>query len=85
MNTKITTMLVAILFLVTLFKIDAVNVARVPLMSVPLLINNNDVSSSKALVTVHPCVNHCDVACCNCNIEKNPPVCEQCCFTPPHA
>ncbi|KAL7093847.1 hypothetical protein ACP275_11G064600 [Erythranthe tilingii] len=82
MNTKITTMLVAILLIVTLFKIDAVNAVNVA--RVPLIINNNDVSSSKAIITVHPCVSNCDVACCNCNIEKSPPVCEQCCFTPPH-
>lgn len=25
------------------------------------------------------CNNDCDTACCNCNIEKLPPLCEQCC------
>ncbi|CAN8266219.1 unnamed protein product [Cochlearia groenlandica] len=29
--------------------------------------------------TVAGCNNDCETACCNCNIEKEPPVCVQCC------
>ncbi|CAL1385501.1 unnamed protein product [Linum trigynum] len=35
---------------------------------------------SPQILTVTGCNNHCDTACCNCNIEKQPPVCEQCCL-----
>ncbi|KAG5604861.1 hypothetical protein H5410_026353 [Solanum commersonii] len=31
---------------------------------------------------VYPCTNNCSVACCNCNIEVNPPICVQCCYEP---
>ncbi|KAL1218607.1 hypothetical protein V5N11_018374 [Cardamine amara subsp. amara] len=34
----------------------------------------------KSLVfTVEGCNNDCETACCDCNIEQQPPVCVQCC------
>ncbi|KAL0737654.1 hypothetical protein Bca4012_013864 [Brassica carinata] len=29
--------------------------------------------------TVRGCNNDCETSCCDCNIEKQPPVCVQCC------
>uniref|UniRef100_A0A3Q7GHS0 Uncharacterized protein n=1 Tax=Solanum lycopersicum TaxID=4081 RepID=A0A3Q7GHS0_SOLLC len=33
-------------------------------------------------IIVQPCINKCTAACCNCNIEVNPPDCVQCCYEP---
>ncbi|CAN7026040.1 unnamed protein product [Brassica rapa subsp. trilocularis] len=30
--------------------------------------------------TVEGCNNDCETSCCDCNIEKQPPVCVQCCL-----
>nr|VDC68507.1 unnamed protein product [Brassica rapa] len=31
-------------------------------------------------LTVRGCNNDCETSCCDCNIEKQPPVCVQCCL-----
>ncbi|KAL7093848.1 hypothetical protein ACP275_11G064700 [Erythranthe tilingii] len=78
MNPRITTIFAVYILLVTFFKVDGVNVDRLPFM-----VNTNDVSSSKDTITVQPCTSTCEVACCYCNIHRNPPVCEKCCPLPP--
>ncbi|KAK0590718.1 hypothetical protein LWI29_030804 [Acer saccharum] len=42
------------------------------------LVNTQDLEPSQ-YVTVRGCNNDCDTACCYCNIEKQPPLCEICC------
>ncbi|KAL7100548.1 hypothetical protein ABFS82_08G004600 [Erythranthe guttata] len=45
---------------------------------IPLLVNPRTLQESQ-YVTVTGCNNDCDIACCYCDITKQPPFCVQCC------
>ncbi|OAY29565.1 hypothetical protein MANES_15G155000v8 [Manihot esculenta] len=50
---------------------------------ISLHLNSHDPERPPQFVTVTGCNNDCDSSCCNCDIEKQPPLCVQCCQEDP--
>ncbi|KAF8713904.1 hypothetical protein HU200_027883 [Digitaria exilis] len=67
----------------------SINTIRIVLVSIILLtlvisLTPSPVTSPKSRrksrdIIVRGCNNNCSVACCYCNIQRSPPVCERCC------
>ncbi|EEF35430.1 conserved hypothetical protein [Ricinus communis] len=47
------------------------------------LLKPHELEQPPQFLTITGCNNDCDTACCNCDIQKQPPLCVQCCKEDP--
>ncbi|KAF8108197.1 hypothetical protein N665_0114s0083 [Sinapis alba] len=67
------------LFFVTLVIIGTATDVASGTKQLQLLRSSKKEHEKSQFFTVKGCNNDCETSCCDCNIEKQPPVCFQCC------
>ncbi|KAK9104244.1 hypothetical protein Scep_021088 [Stephania cephalantha] len=69
--------------LLVLFLLFISNAAVLGSSRLPFLVEPPGIPTSNTYIQLSGCSSNCDVACCFCEIEKQPPFCLRCCFEDP--